>query len=139
MFWSSDMQKSTLTGAFLAITIGLSPITAFSAHATDPTDQNHVVLINAFEIPEAEVPMAIEAWKKARDFLKEQPGYIETKLHRAITPNARFQLINIAKWATPEAFKAAIGNFQKTSAAAAFKGKTYHPALYVPLELGNGS
>lgn len=98
-----------------------------------------VTLINAFEVEAAEVEKTIEAWKKARNFLSAQPGYVETNLHRAITPEAKFQLINIAKWESPAAFKAAIGKFQKSPVAEAFRGTVFYPALYVPVDVEAGS
>ncbi|MEH1943723.1 MAG: antibiotic biosynthesis monooxygenase [Nostoc sp.] len=39
--------------------------------------------------------------------MKNEPGFIETKLHRSLDPTSRFQFINIAKWSTQEAWQAA--------------------------------
>jgi heme-degrading monooxygenase HmoA len=41
-----------------------------------------LVLINAFEVPPEEAEQFIAAWEKTRDYLKSQPGYIDTALHR---------------------------------------------------------
>ena len=40
----------------------------------------NVVLINTFTVPVTAVDEAIEMWEMARDFLKDQPGYVSTKL-----------------------------------------------------------
>jgi hypothetical protein len=43
-------------------------------------------------------------WEKVARFMKQQPGFISTRLHRAIIPGARFQLINLAEWESVEHF-----------------------------------
>ncbi|MEH1828184.1 MAG: antibiotic biosynthesis monooxygenase [Nostoc sp.] len=39
--------------------------------------------------------------------MKNEPGFIDTKLHRSLDPTERFQFINIAKWSSKEAWKSA--------------------------------
>ena len=75
--------------------------------ASDMSDTPPVVLINPFIVPEGKVDEAIAAWEVSRDFLAEQPGYISTKLHQSLATDAQYQLINVAVWSSPEAFKAA--------------------------------
>jgi heme-degrading monooxygenase HmoA len=84
-----------------------------------------VVLINAFEVPADQAEHFIAAWEETREFLRSQPGYIETALHQALTPDADFLFVNIARWETPEAFGAAIG-----SAGMRAAGYKPHPSLY---------
>lgn len=106
----------------LAFTLALG-LTAVPAAAD-------VVLINVFEVPERQREATIEAWNAARDFLTAQPGYISTELHGSITPEARFQLVNVARWESPEAFMAAT---EAMSAAGVFQpaaGVVANPALY---------
>ena len=59
-----------------------------------------VVLINAFEVPAADAVAFIAAWCGARDYLRSQPGYIDTVLHQSRTPDAEFQFVNVAHWQT---------------------------------------
>jgi heme-degrading monooxygenase HmoA len=40
-----------------------------------------VILINAFEGPGDQPGQFIAAWEKTRDYLRSQPGYIDTTLH----------------------------------------------------------
>jgi heme oxygenase (mycobilin-producing) len=56
-----------------------------------------VVLINALEVPADKAGHFIAAWEATRDFLQSQPGYIETALHQALTPDADFLFVNIAR------------------------------------------
>lgn len=36
-----------------------------------------------------------------------QPGYMDTALHQALTPDAEFLFVNVARWRTAEDFLAA--------------------------------
>ncbi len=69
-----------------------------------------VVLINAFEVPDDKQEEALAFWERVADFMRKQPGFISTRLHRAVVPWARFHLINIAEWQTAEHFEAAINS-----------------------------
>ena len=66
-----------------------------------------VVLINAFEVPAGDAENFIAAWEKTRDYLRTQPGYVDTALHRAVTPEAEFAFVNVARWRTAGDFAAA--------------------------------
>jgi heme-degrading monooxygenase HmoA len=89
-----------------------------------------VILINAFEVPAADADAFIAAWEKARDHLRSQPGYLDTVLHRAITPDAEFQFVNIARWRTAEDFIAAAQSPGFGESAAVLARYRPHPALY---------
>lgn len=96
-----------------------------------PTDAAaEVVLINTFEVPESLVDAAIAGWTAARDFLASQPGYIATALHRALAPGARFALINVARWESVEAFRAATAAMQAAQVFPDIPGLVYTPGLY---------
>jgi len=89
-----------------------------------------VILINAFEVPAAGAAAFIAAWEQARDYLETQPGYIDTALHQALTPDAEFQFVNVARWRTAEDFGAAIQSPGFRQAAAGLAGYRPHAALY---------
>ena len=89
-----------------------------------------VTLINVLEVPEGRIDTVIAAWEAARDFLSGQPGYVHTALHRAIAPDARFQLINVAIWETSEAFTQAARRMREAAVFPAIEGLTINPALY---------
>ena len=69
-----------------------------------------VTLINPFEVPAGKEAEALAFWEKAAAFMKQQPGFISTRLHRALVPWARFQLINLAEWESVEHFEAVANN-----------------------------
>jgi heme-degrading monooxygenase HmoA len=89
-----------------------------------------MVLINSFEVPEADAETFIAAWQQARDYLATQPGYVDTALHQAVTPGADFQFVNIARWQTAADFMSAIQSPGFRQAAADLGGYRAHPALY---------
>jgi len=85
------------------------------------------VLINAFEVPEGQDEAFIAGWERARTFLSKQPGYISTRLHRSVSPNADFRFVNVALWQSPQAFQAATSHPEFRSIPVPFK---FHPSLY---------
>ena len=88
------------------------------------------ILINAFEVPAADADAFVAAWQKTRDYLRSQPGYIDTVLHQSITPDAEFQFVNVAHWQTAEDFIAATQNPGFREPAAGLARYRPHPALY---------
>jgi heme oxygenase (mycobilin-producing) len=108
----------------------------FTAHASlyrvvredDGDDPNAPVLINAFEVPAGKDEEFISAWEGSRDVLRSRPGYVATQLHQSLSPDAEFQFVNIARWASPQEFQAAVQDprFREVSAMP-YKP---HPSLY---------
>ena len=64
-----------------------------------------VILINTFKVDPAEVEQLLQAWAADAAFMKRQPGFISTQLHRGIGGSCVF--INYAVWESVEAFKRA--------------------------------
>ncbi len=75
-----------------------------------------VILINAFTVPEGKEVEAIAFWEKAADFMRMQPGYISTALHQAILPNAKYGLVNIAKWKSIHDYKTQLMHLKQRAA-----------------------
>jgi heme oxygenase (mycobilin-producing) len=89
-----------------------------------------VILINAFEVPAGDTENFVAAWEKTRDYLQTQPGYVDTALHQAATPDAEFQFVNIARWRTADDFMAATQSPGFRESAAGLADYRPHPALY---------
>ena len=64
-----------------------------------------VVLINVFTLDVTDEPVFLDAWKDDAEFMKRQPGFISTQLHRAIGKSPTY--LNYAVWESTEAFRAA--------------------------------
>lgn len=108
----------------------VSLLTGAPAMAEENGPNDPVTLINAFEVPADQVDATVVFWENARDFLKEQPGYISTRLHQALAPDAKFQLINVAIWQSPEAFQAATRKMRESLQMPKERETVFHAALY---------
>lgn len=64
-----------------------------------------VVLVNVFTLDATDEPVFLDAWKDDAEFMKRQPGFISTQLHRAIGESPTY--LNYAVWESTEAFRAA--------------------------------
>src|SRR5215813_10265243 len=88
-----------------------------------------VTLINPFEIPAGQEEQFIQSWHETAAVMRAAPGYISTRLHKSLDPQAKFRFINVAQWESVEHFRAAIQSpaFLQTTQKMPF---TAYPALY---------
>jgi heme-degrading monooxygenase HmoA len=89
-----------------------------------------LVLINAFEVPPDADDEFMRGWEAARDYLQNQPGYVDTALHRAVSPEADFRFVNVGRWESPQEFQAAIQSPGFREASQGLGRFRPHPALY---------
>jgi heme-degrading monooxygenase HmoA len=92
-----------------------------------------ITFINVFELDPADADEFIEGWKERGEFMRKQPGFRSFRLHRALTPDAAYQLVNVAVWDSVEDLRAATGKpeFQASVRAAAERfGAVAHPGVY---------
>lgn len=90
-----------------------------------------VILINPFEVPEGREQECLAVWERAAEYMRAQPGFLTSKLHRAIAPGGRFHFINIAEWQSADDFHAAIGKQEfKDLSAASMDAFPHFPGLY---------
>lgn len=66
-----------------------------------------VELVNCFEVPAGREDEFLALWHQVNAHMRAQPGYLGHRLHRALTPDARYRFVNIAQWASPQACQAA--------------------------------
>ena len=71
-------------------------------------DASPVVLVNVFTLDKADEPALLRAWEHDAQFMKQQPGFISTQLHRAIGESPTY--LNYAVWESTSAFRAAFSN-----------------------------
>lgn len=71
-------------------------------------DISPVVLVNIFKLDKADERDFLKVWQSDADFMKQQPGFISTQLHRAIGDSVVY--LNYAIWESTAAFKAAFTN-----------------------------
>jgi heme-degrading monooxygenase HmoA len=68
-------------------------------------DASPVVLVNVFTLDEADEQAFLDAWQVDAAFMKQQPGFIATQLHRAIGESPTY--FNYAVWESTADFRAA--------------------------------
>ena len=86
-----------------------------------------VILINAFEVPEGEDEAFLRGWECQREFLSAQQGYLSTRLHRSLSPDAGFRFVNVAVWESQQAFRDATSQPAFRAAHVPFR---FHASLY---------
>ena len=59
-------------------------------------DTGPVVLINEFNVSREDVARFLEVWGEDAAFMKQQPGFISTQLHRGTAGSTTF--LNVAVW-----------------------------------------
>ncbi len=76
-------------------------------------EDGSVALINVFTVDPADQDALIASWSHDAEFMKVQPGYISTQLHKGIGGSATF--LNYAIWESAESFRNAFTDpeFQK--------------------------
>ena len=71
-------------------------------------DATAVVLVNVFTLDKADEQTFLQAWRNDAAFMKQQPGFISTQLHRAIGESPTY--LNYAVWESTAAFRAAFAH-----------------------------
>ena len=92
-----------------------------------------VTLINVFEIQPEKLESFLAGWRERAALMSEQPGFQSLRLHRALSPDSRFQLVNVAQWQSEDALKAATAHEKFVASArraADETGVTAHPGVY---------
>lgn len=86
-----------------------------------------VVLINPFSVPKGMEDEFLKTWNETAEVMKNKPGFINTKLHRSLDPDARFQFVNVALWESTEAYHAAFSDYEPKEKQLLIEA---NPALY---------
>ncbi len=88
-----------------------------------------VTLINSFEVPAGKEEQFQKEWMAAADLMRREPGFLSSRLHQSLSPQAKFRFVNVAQWESAQHFQAAMSKetFQK-----AIQQMNYvaYPALY---------
>jgi len=77
-----------------------------------------VVLVNVFTLDPADETAFLKAWQDDAAFMKRQPGFISTQLHRAIGENPTY--LNYAVWESNAHFRAAFAQPEFRAGLAAY-------------------
>jgi heme-degrading monooxygenase HmoA len=99
----------------------------------DNTGNGPITLINVFEIRPQDIEPFVRQWQDRAKFMRRQPGFRSLRLHRALSPDARFQLVNVAEWDSAEALQAATAQdyFQQSAQQSMHDfAMAAHPGVY---------
>ncbi len=95
-----------------------------------------VVLLNIFEVAEADIPALLKAWEADANWMKLQAGYISTQLHQGIAGSTVF--MNYALWESVAHFRAAFTHPEFKSALANYPSTAVaSPHLFTRLTVPN--
>jgi heme-degrading monooxygenase HmoA len=78
---------------------------AFPIERQIAVDASPVVLVNIFTLDKADEQTFLAVWQDDAAFMKRQPGFISTQLHRATGDSPTY--LNYAVWESTADFKAA--------------------------------
>ena len=81
-------------------------------------DATPVVLVNLVTLDKADEPRFLEAWQHDAAFMKRQPGFISTQLHRAIGDSSAY--VNYAVWESTAHYRAAFTHPEFKASLAAY-------------------
>ncbi|CAL9336223.1 hypothetical protein SUDANB176_00171 [Streptomyces sp. enrichment culture] len=66
-----------------------------------------ITSINAFELPAERIDEWLPHWLNRAELMSKAPGFRGSRLHRAVDPDTRFQLVGITHWDNPDAWRTA--------------------------------
>jgi heme oxygenase (mycobilin-producing) len=76
----------------------------------EPATGGPVTFINVFEVPVEQIETLIAHWRELAKIMSAAPGFREARLHRALSSQTRFQMINVANWDSPQTWETATAN-----------------------------
>jgi heme-degrading monooxygenase HmoA len=85
-------------------------------------DDGQVILINQFNLSPGDAERFLEAWADDAAFMKQQPGFISTQLHRGTAGSTTF--INVAVWESARALGQAFRTPEFQARAARYPDST---------------
>jgi heme-degrading monooxygenase HmoA len=98
--------------------------------------QSPVVLVNLFQVSEADMPAVLDAWSADASWMKRRPGFISTQLHRGIAGST--VLMNYAVWESVAHFRAAFDHPEFKESLARYPSSVVaSPHLFTRLTVSN--
>ena len=76
----------------------------------NPQGGGAVTFINVFEVSVEQIDTFIAHWRGLAKIMSTAPGFRNARLHRALSSQTRFQIVNVANWESPQAWEAATAN-----------------------------
>lgn len=89
--------------------VAMTPLDpAFPIQQQLESDAGPAVLVNLFTVDPGDQEALVDAWANDAQWMKQQPGYISTQLHKAVGESSMY--LNYAVWESVADFRAAFSN-----------------------------
>jgi len=112
----------------------LNPLVPIQAQLE--SESSPVVLVNIFTVDPKDADQLVKAWENDANWMKSQPGYISTQLHRGIGGSSMF--LNYAVWESVAHFRAAFSHPEFRSRLKDYPASTVaKPHLFSKLAVPN--
>ena len=103
-----------------------------------PEPDESVTFINVFEIARDDLEAFTSGWRRLGGIMASAPGFRGAQLHEAISGETRFQLVNVARWDSEQAWRDAAANPEMQAAARDIGADpvlraVHNPGLYRPV------
>lgn len=91
-----------------------------------------VTLINKFVVPADREDAFRQLWDATSRYFRARPGFCSLRLHRALSPDAQYRFVNVARWASLTDFEAAhqTDEFRTVVGQPGWSEFPSNPALY---------
>jgi heme-degrading monooxygenase HmoA len=90
-----------------------------------------VMFVNSFTVPAGREEEFVARWTEVNRYMAAKPGYLEHALHRSVDPAAPYRFVNLARWESAEAWRAAHdAGFRAMVTAPEWREFTSTPCLY---------
>lgn len=61
-----------------------------------------VPFVNCFEVPVGREDEFLARWTEVNAYMRAKPGYVAHRLHRSLSPDARYRFVNYVHWDSVE-------------------------------------
>jgi heme-degrading monooxygenase HmoA len=96
------------------------------------SDLSPVVLVNIFQVAEGDIPAFLSAFEKDANWMKQQPGFISTQMHRGIAGSTVF--MDYVVWESVSHFRMAFQHPEFKKSLEHYPSSTVaSPHLFAPL------
>jgi hypothetical protein len=120
--------RSSLPGAYEVFHVGDQAAPPFAPDGTDSS----VMFVNCMELPPENFDAAFGLWRDVNAYMVRKPGYRWHRLHRRVSEDAPFGLVNVVEWESIAAWRAAHDEgFRERAVRPQMPMKTY-PTLCNP-------
>ena len=98
--------------------------------------QSPAILVNTFTVDPGDAEALLKAWEADANWMKRQPGFISTQLHRALGSSKMF--LNYAVWESVAHFRRAFTHPEFHASLAAYPDSAVaSPHLFARMSVAN--